>query len=144
MRLDLGETRYLRAVERRGVAALAVLVGAMGFSTDAGVTPQAAEAGHPCFIPQLRLSLEGTAVVGSIATFRYRGDDMRRIDWGDGSIIGYRRVVRGRLRHRFRRAGKLTVTVVQLRRGCCASDHSGCASDETVRHTLDVRVRRRS
>jgi hypothetical protein len=101
-----------------------------------------ARAAHPCGDPHFRMELIGPAYVDEIATFRYFGPVPKRVDWGDGSANGPRRVVRDRLRHRFRRTGRLTVTVVQAGFGCCTSDHASCSEADEVVRTLSVRVRR--
>ena len=132
----------LTIVRLRGAAALAVVAFALGIDADDSVTPSTAEAAHPCSNPEFDMRLRGVAVVGSIATFRYRGEWPRRVYWGDGAISGPRRIARGRLRHRFLRPGNLTVTVVQRGFECCSIDHSSCSPPRKVRHTLAVHVRR--
>ena len=103
--------------------------------------PPDAEAAHPCAPPEFRMVLVGPAYVGRLATFRFEGSTPRRIDWGDGSTSWRRRIADVRLRHRFRRAGDLRVTVVQPGLQCCSSDHQSCSTSDVTR-TVRVRVRR--
>lgn len=113
--------RYLRRMLRHPARLAAIVVGTLIFGV--GNQDENAIAAHPCGAPYFTMTLKGHAYVGELATFRYFGPDPIRIDWGDGTANGKRRVVRERLRHRFRRTGNVTVTIVQRGYECCDVNH---------------------
>ena len=120
----------------------AAVVAAMAAATVSLTATNQATAAHPCGPPYFKMTLQDDAHVGELATFRYLGPAPARIDWGDGTSNWRRRVVRDQLRHRFRRTGRLTVTVIQRGFGCCDSQHVSCSEPEDVVRHVRVRVRR--
>lgn len=118
-----------------------VLLRALWLLPFAVLVPAApAEAAHPCGGPFFSMKPTERAYVGELTTFRYGGAAPIRVLWGDGTKSGPRRIASGRIRHRFRRTGRLTVTVVQQGYECCDAAHTSCSPGAEVERRVRVRV----
>jgi hypothetical protein len=105
--------------------------------------PASAHAAHPCGTQDPELRPIGTLYAGEVSGLRYAGAPPLLVSWGDGTRSSPR--IRGnRLRHRFRRAGRLTIRLTTPGGACCDARHERCSPMPDRVSRVRVTVRRRA
>ena len=102
--------------------------------------PSSARAAHPCGSAPPELRPTAPLIRGEVAELRYVGFAPLLVTWGDGTRS--RPTVRsGRVRHRFRRTGRLTAIVTTPGGRCCNVAHDSCGELPPQRTRFVLRVR---
>ena len=126
-----------------GYATRMRILAAAAAATAVAAFPAPAHAAHPCGTGDPEVRPIGTLVVGELSRLRYFGVTPLLVSWGDGTR-STPRSDGNRLRHRFRRAGRLTIRLPTPGGQCCDVEHTSC-SEAANRHTeVRVTVRRRA